>query len=145
MKSSRSDLYYLSINSFRVSVVIFTSINTLYFTLVRPQVSCIFHSTSHAIIKHLLCIIPPCFIYASPLSLSHSFTTSWLNHTPRVKHCLRLRPNPHLPQEFLFCAPCPHHLSQPPALSTIQNTSFKTAFSKWACFLSCPLWIKLGL
>ena len=107
MKSSRSGLYYLSINSFRVSVVVFTSINTSYFALVRPQVSCIFHSSSHAIIKHLLCIIPPCFIYAPPLSLSHSFTTSWLNHTPRVKHCLGLRQNPHLPQEFLFCAPCP--------------------------------------
>lgn len=118
MKSSRSDLYYLSINSFRVSVVIFTSINTLYFTLVRPQVSCIFHSTSHAIIKHLLCIIPPCFIYASPLSLSHSFTTSWLNHTPRVKHCLRLRQNPPFPTGISllcslssspFSAPSPEH------------------------------------
>ena len=124
-------LYYLCINLFRVSVVIFTFINTLYLALGRPQVNCIFHSTSHAIIKHLLCIIPPCFIYASPLSLSHSFTTSWLNHILLVKHCLRPRQNPHLPREFLFCVPCP---PQPPALSTIQNTSFIIAFSKWGCF-----------
>lgn len=126
--------------------MLFLLLSILYFTLVRPQsklyfplnLTCNYQSICYAY------IIPPCFIYASPLSLSHSFTTSWLNHTPRVT-LLKTEANPPFPTGIPFQAPCPHHLLSLIALSTIQNTSFKTAFSKWACFLSCPLWIKLGL
>lgn len=137
MKSSRSGLYYLSINSFRFLLLflllsilcIYTNeaSSKLYFPLnltCNYQASAIRNST----------LLYLCF---SPVPLNHFIPVTVPSHTT-CQTLLKTETKSPSPQGILFCAPCPHHLSRPPALSTIQNTSFKTAFSKLGLLLELP-------